>query len=52
MAKNAVNKTGESLLAPNAHVVAVDRSTQEIYFLLMNVNGKPVLRMMHRQWIE
>jgi hypothetical protein len=52
VAKNTVNKKGESLLAPNAHVATVNRSTQEIYFPLMNVNGKPVLRMMHRQWIE
>jgi len=52
VAKNTVNKTGESLLASNAHVAAVNRSTQEIYFPLMNVNGKPGLRIMHRQWIE
>jgi DNA-binding beta-propeller fold protein YncE len=48
IAKNTVSKTGESLLGPNAHVVAIDSSTHEIYFPLMNVNGKPVLRIMQR----
>jgi YVTN family beta-propeller protein len=52
IANNTVNKTGESLLAPNAHVVAVDPTTHEIYFPLMNVNGKPVLRIMHRHGIQ
>jgi DNA-binding beta-propeller fold protein YncE len=47
--KNTVSKTGQSLLAPYAHVVAVDPSTHEIYFPLMNVDGKPVLRIMQRQ---
>ena len=52
VANNTVNKTGESLLAPNAHVVAIDPTTHEIYFPLMNVNGKPVLRIVHRQGIQ
>jgi len=43
---NSVSKSGESFLAHNAHVVAVQPSTHEIYFPLMNVNGKPVLRIM------
>jgi YVTN family beta-propeller protein len=43
---NRVSKTGESFLARNAHVVAVQPTTHEIYFPLMNVNGKPVLRIM------
>jgi DNA-binding beta-propeller fold protein YncE len=46
VANNTVTKRGESFLAPNAHVVAVDPTTHEIYFPLMNVNGKPVLRIM------
>jgi hypothetical protein len=46
VASNTVIESGESFLAPNAHVVAVDPSTREIYFPLMNVNGKPVLRIM------
>jgi len=49
VAKNTVSKTGESLLAPNGHVVAVDPSSHEIYFPLMNVSGKPLLRIMRRQ---
>jgi hypothetical protein len=46
VANNTVIKRGESFLAPNAHVVAVDPTIHEIYFPLMNVNGKPALRIM------
>lgn len=49
IAKNTVVKTGESRLAPNSHVVAIDSTSHEIYFPLMNVDGKPVLRIMQRQ---
>lgn len=49
IAKSTVVKTGESRLAPNSHVVAIDPKTHEIYFPLTNVNGKPVLRIMQRQ---
>jgi DNA-binding beta-propeller fold protein YncE len=49
IAKNTVVKTGESRLAPNSHVVAIDSTTHEIYFPLVNVDGKPVLRIMRRQ---
>jgi DNA-binding beta-propeller fold protein YncE len=41
-----ISKSGESFLAPNAHVVAVHPTTHEIYFPLMNVAGRPVLRIM------
>jgi YVTN family beta-propeller protein len=41
-----IRKTGESLLARNAHVVAIHPMTHEIYFPLMDVDGKPVLRIM------
>jgi YVTN family beta-propeller protein len=41
-----ISKTGESLLARNAHVVAVHPMTHEIYFPLMDIDGKPVLRIM------
>jgi DNA-binding beta-propeller fold protein YncE len=41
-----VSKTGESFLAPNSHVVAVNPTIHEFYFPLMNVGGKPVLRIM------
>jgi YVTN family beta-propeller protein len=41
-----ISKTGESLLARNAHVVAIHPMTHEIYFPIMDVDGKPVLRIM------
>src|SRR5258708_4466787 len=41
-----ITKTGESLLALNAHVVAIHPMTHEIYFPLKDVDGKPVLRIM------
>lgn len=41
-----ISKSGESLLAPHAHVVAVQPSTHEVFFPLMNVDGKAVLRIM------
>jgi YVTN family beta-propeller protein len=41
-----ISKTGESLLARNAHVVAVHPVTHEIYFPLMDIDGRPVLRIM------
>ena len=41
-----ISKTGESLLALNAHVIAIHPTTHEIYFPLMEVDGKPVLRIM------
>ena len=40
-----LQKVGEGLFAPNAHSVAVDRSTHRAYFPLQNINGKPVLRI-------
>jgi YVTN family beta-propeller protein len=49
IANNTVTKTGESLLAPNSHVVAIDSATHEIYFPLMNVNGRTILRVMQRK---
>jgi YVTN family beta-propeller protein len=39
-------KTGEALLAPNAHSVAVESHTHEVYFPLQNVSGRPLLRVM------
>ncbi len=41
-----IDKTGESILAPNAHVVAIHPMTHEIYFPLKDVDGRPVLRIM------
>jgi DNA-binding beta-propeller fold protein YncE len=43
---NDISKTGESFLAFNAHVVAVQPLTHEIYFPLMKVDGRPMLRIM------
>jgi YVTN family beta-propeller protein len=41
-----VEKLGEAKLGPNAHVVAVDPATQRVYFPLMNLDGRTVLRIM------
>jgi DNA-binding beta-propeller fold protein YncE len=49
VAGNSISKSGESFLAHNAHVVAVQPSTHEVYFPLMNIDGKPVLRIMQPQ---
>jgi YVTN family beta-propeller protein len=46
VSSSGISKTGESFLARNAHVVAVHPVTHEIYFPLMNVDGKPKLRVM------
>ena len=46
---DSVSKSGESFLARNAHVVAVQPVTHEVYFPLTNVNGKPVLRIMQAE---
>lgn len=43
--ERGLQKVGEGLFAPNAHSVAVDRSTHRVYFPLQNINGKPVLRI-------
>ena len=42
----ALQRVAQAFLAPNAHVVAVDRSTHRVYFPLQSVGGKPVLRVM------
>ena len=41
-----VSKLGETLLGPNAHVVAVDPGTHKSYFPLKNLGGRTVLRIM------
>jgi DNA-binding beta-propeller fold protein YncE len=43
---HTVIKAAESFVGANAHVVAVDPSTHEVYFPLMNVDGKTILRIM------
>src|SRR4029077_16754617 len=40
-----VSKIAEGYLGPNAHVVAVDATTHEAYFPLMNLSGRPILRI-------
>ncbi len=42
----SVSKIGETFVGPNAHVVAVDPSTHQAYFPLMNLHGRTVLRIM------
>ena len=39
-------KIGNALLAPNAHVVAVDPESHKSYFPLINIGGKTILRIM------
>lgn len=50
VSKRPVRKLGEALFAPHAHVVAVDESTQTVYFPLQEVGGKPVLRIAVPVW--
>jgi YVTN family beta-propeller protein len=40
-----ISKIGEGFLGANAHVVAVDATTHQTYFPLMNLSGRPVLRI-------
>jgi len=42
----SVAKVGRGLLAPNAHVVAVDPDTRLAYFPLRSIAGHPLLRVM------
>lgn len=42
---NALEKVGETFLAPNAHSIAVDDSTHRVYVPLENIDGRPVLRI-------
>ncbi|GAB7521322.1 YncE family protein [Paraburkholderia sp. 2C] len=41
-----VSKIGEGRVGPNAHVVHVEAATQQSYFPLKSVDGRPVLRVM------
>jgi DNA-binding beta-propeller fold protein YncE len=40
-----VVRTGEALAGPDAHVVAVDPRTHDVYFPLMNLDGATALRI-------
>ena len=39
-------KIGEGFVGPDAHVVSVDPATHRLYFPLMNLNGRTMLRIM------
>lgn len=41
-----VVKIGDAFIGPNAHVVAIDPPTHEVYFPLKEINQQPVLRIM------
>ena len=42
----ALRKVAEGVAGPNAHAVAVDQASHNIYLPLANLNGKPVMRIM------
>lgn len=42
-----VFRIGEAFLGPNAHVVAVDPTTHDVYLPLMNLDGATALRILH-----
>lgn len=46
MEKGNIAKTGETLLAPNAHTVSIDQKTHLVFFPLQNIDGRPVLHVM------
>jgi YVTN family beta-propeller protein len=46
VAAERTQKLADGLLAPNAHVVAVDPETHRSYFAIRNLDGHPVLRIM------
>ena len=43
---HSIKKVGERWLGPDAHSVSVDPSTHLVYFPLIDVNGRSVLRIM------
>jgi hypothetical protein len=42
---DGASKVADQLIAPNAHVVAVDSETHLAYFPIKNLDGHPVLRI-------
>ncbi len=46
VSRGSVTKIGEEFIGSNAHTVAVDPITHEIYFPLRQVGGRPMLRVM------
>jgi len=45
--KGNVRKTGETFFYSGAHTVSIDQKTHLIFFPLENMDGEPVLRVMH-----
>jgi hypothetical protein len=45
-ARDGVREVGRGFVGPNAHSVAVDPTSHQLYFPLENVDGRPVLRIM------
>jgi YVTN family beta-propeller protein len=45
-ADRSVSELGRGVVGPNAHSVAVDPATHQVYFPLEDVGGRPVLRVM------
>jgi len=45
-ADRSISELGRQVVGPNAHSAAVDPATHRVYFPLMNVDGRPVLRVM------
>lgn len=48
-ARGALTVLGSGQAGPNAHVVAVDPTTHNVFFPLKNGGGEPVLRIMSPQ---
>lgn len=46
VSKDGVTKISDQMIGPNAHAVAIDPATHEVYFPLKDVGGKSVLRVM------
>jgi YVTN family beta-propeller protein len=44
----SVDRLGEVWVGPNAHAVAVDPASHDVYFPLRQAGGRPVLRVMRR----
>lgn len=42
----ALEKIGQTFLAPNAHSIAVDEETHRVYVPLENIDGHPLLRIL------
>lgn len=43
---NGISQRPDQTIGPNAHTIAVDGATHELYFPLKDVGGRPVMRVM------